>query len=260
MAAWYVLAALGVFPHCPGRPSYVFTSPLFPKAVVSLAGGRKLVITAPGTSESAVYVRQVKVNGHAQSRLWISHEELANGGKVEFTMAERPEKRRLNAMDLPPSLSAYSSPAEWTDAVPLRVAINCGGAELGDYVADVYSTGGDAVNLTPSPTKVGDTQRQGDFQYHIPLPMPVVGDSYTLNLHFAPSATDGTMEVHVNGVSVLSKYRPPSTAGVVVHSIGGLLPTDGFLTIGFAGSASNPQDASSRVSAVEVIATPNRIK
>ena len=260
MAAWYVLAALGVFPHCPGRPSYVFTSPLFPKAVVSLKGGRKLVITAPGTSESAVYVRQVKINSHAQSRFWISHEELAKGGNVEFIMAERPEKRRLNAMDLPPSLSTYSSPPDWTDAVPLRVAINCGGVELGDYVADVYSTGGDAENLTPSPTKVGDTQRQGDFQYRIPLPMPVVGESYTLNLHFAPSTTDGTMDVHVNGVSVLSNYRPPSAGGVVVHSISGLLPTGGFLTIAFASSANIPPDSSSRVSAIEVIATPKPLK
>ena len=35
MSAWYVLAALGLFPHCPGDPSYTTTAPLFDEATLA---------------------------------------------------------------------------------------------------------------------------------------------------------------------------------------------------------------------------------
>ena len=34
MAAWFILSALGVYPVCPGKPSYTLGSPLFARATV----------------------------------------------------------------------------------------------------------------------------------------------------------------------------------------------------------------------------------
>ena len=254
MSAWYVLAALGVFPHCPGRPSYIFTSPLFPKAEISLAGGKKLVISAPATSQQAVYVHDIKLNGHSHSPLWISHEDLVKGGKLEFAMAERPRKRKLSLQDLPPSMTAYTSVSDQTDSTPLRVAINCGGDELGEFVGDCYSTGGDAVSLSQNPANLADTVRQGTFRYSIPLPMPSKDEAYTLKLHFPAQNSTGTMNVSINGKSVLSNYQPASASGENVHSIKNLLPDDsGYLTIAFAPSTGSQAGASS-VAALEVTA------
>ncbi len=245
MSAWYVLAALGIFPHCPGRPSYVFTSPLFPKAELTLHGGKKLVIAAANATQEAPYVRSVRLNGHLQNRLWITHADLVNGGHLEFDMAKRPKKRRLSKLDLPPSLSAYSTTAALTDDIPLQVAVNCGGTELSTYVADCYGTGGDAVSLKPNPEGILDSVRQGTFAYRIPLPMPPEGEAYTLDLHFASTAVAGSMNIGINGLTVLREFRPASPSGGEVRSFKRLLPAhDGYITLSVAPSGGSADAAS----------------
>ena len=47
-SAWYVFSALGFYPVCPGSGEYALGSPLFPKAKVTLSGGKTLTITAKG--------------------------------------------------------------------------------------------------------------------------------------------------------------------------------------------------------------------
>ncbi len=47
-SAWYVFSALGFYPVCPGSGEYALGSPLFPKAEVTLPGGKTLTITAKG--------------------------------------------------------------------------------------------------------------------------------------------------------------------------------------------------------------------
>ena len=45
MGAWYVLAALGLFPHCPGDPAYTSTVPLFESATLHGDDGRTIRLT-----------------------------------------------------------------------------------------------------------------------------------------------------------------------------------------------------------------------
>ena len=47
MSAWYLFSSLGFYPLQVGSPTYAIGSPLFTKATVRLAGGKKLVISAP---------------------------------------------------------------------------------------------------------------------------------------------------------------------------------------------------------------------
>ncbi len=244
MSAWYVLAALGIFPHCPGRPSYVFTSPLFPRAEVTLRGGKKLIINAPNTSEYSPYVRSVRLNGHLQNRLWITHADLVNGGDLQFEMALRPLKRRISVLDLPPSMSPYGTETPMTDDIPLQVAVNCGGAEITDYVADCYGTGGEPVQTNTNPAGILDTQRQGTFYYRIPLPMPADGEAYALDLHFAAPRSNGTMNVTVNGLTVLRDFRPTAKTGGEVHFIQPLRPAaDGYILVQVTPSVGSPDSA-----------------
>ena len=46
MSAWYVFSSLGFYPVCPGSNEFALTAPQFPKAVVRLANGRTLTVTA----------------------------------------------------------------------------------------------------------------------------------------------------------------------------------------------------------------------
>lgn len=47
-SAWYVFSALGFYPVCPAGGQYALGTPLFPKAEVSLPGGKTLTVTAKG--------------------------------------------------------------------------------------------------------------------------------------------------------------------------------------------------------------------
>ena len=43
MSAWYVFASLGLFPHCPGKPEYVRSTPLVRSAEISVPGRQNTI-------------------------------------------------------------------------------------------------------------------------------------------------------------------------------------------------------------------------
>jgi putative alpha-1,2-mannosidase len=86
MSSWYIFSALGFYPVCPGRADYDIGTPLFRKVTLHLAGGRDLVIKAPGVSAGNKYVRRVRIKGRGYDGLQLSHELLVKGGEIEFGM------------------------------------------------------------------------------------------------------------------------------------------------------------------------------
>ena len=106
MASWYVLSALGIYPVCPGHPSYVLGAPLFPRATISVQGGNSLAITGEGNSAENVYVQDVRWNGETYGKTWVSHDSLVGGGELAFTMGQVPKTdQKYGDDDLPYSLS-----------------------------------------------------------------------------------------------------------------------------------------------------------
>jgi predicted alpha-1,2-mannosidase len=105
MSSWYVLNALGLMPLCPGYPSFVLGSPLFTKSVVHLNAGRDLTIEAKGNSAGKPYVQSMAWNRKPHESTWITHEVLAQGGALRFSMGATPLKRRYTKQQLPFSLS-----------------------------------------------------------------------------------------------------------------------------------------------------------
>jgi len=86
MSSWYVFSALGFYPVCPGRPLYDVGTPLFRKVTVHLAGGRELVLRAPGVSPRNKYVRGIRLNERTHESLMLAHELVAKGGEIVFEM------------------------------------------------------------------------------------------------------------------------------------------------------------------------------
>lgn len=104
MSAWFVFSALGFYPVDPVEAVYVFGSPLFTRAVLSVGQGRELVVEAPGNGPDTPYVAAIDWNGRPWTKSWISHAELSRGGTLRFTMAREPNPAFGAALaDRPPS-------------------------------------------------------------------------------------------------------------------------------------------------------------
>lgn len=97
MSAWYVLAAAGLHPVCPGDNLYMLTSPVFDKVTFHLDehfyGGGSFVIEAVNNSPANVYIKSATLNGKPLNRAWLTHDEVVNGGVLRLVMADKPNKK-----------------------------------------------------------------------------------------------------------------------------------------------------------------------
>lgn len=96
MSAWYVLAAMGLHPVCPGDGIYQLTSPVFSQVSIRLDPkyykGGSFTVIAKGNSETNIYIQSATLNGKPLNRAWITHEEMLSGGKLAYVMGTEPNK------------------------------------------------------------------------------------------------------------------------------------------------------------------------
>lgn len=89
MSAWYILAASGFHPLCPGLPEYEITSPIFDRITYNLPSGNQFVITADRPSPDAIYIDTVTLNGEKLTGTAIPHSAIINGGTLHFKLTEK---------------------------------------------------------------------------------------------------------------------------------------------------------------------------
>ena len=77
MGAWYIWAAAGFYPFCPGKPEFVAHAPLFPLLVFHLEGGEKLTVR-PASDGIA------RLNGQPVRPDALPYSELVCGGLLEL--------------------------------------------------------------------------------------------------------------------------------------------------------------------------------
>ena len=94
MLAWYVFTAMGFYPVCPGTNQYVLSAPYLPYLKLTFPNGKTFEIKASKVSDKNRYVRSVKLNGKSYDKMYITHEDILNGGMLEFTMGSSPNKKR----------------------------------------------------------------------------------------------------------------------------------------------------------------------
>lgn len=102
MSAWYLFSVMGFYPVCPGTEQYVIGAPYLPYIRLKLPNGKDLEIKAPGVSDKKRYVKSLKLNGRTYDKLYITHDDIMNGGILEFEMASTPNKRRGLSRDAKP--------------------------------------------------------------------------------------------------------------------------------------------------------------
>lgn len=89
MSAWYIFSALGFYPVAPGSDQYSLGSPSVANATLQLENGKTFEIEAVGQGDKNVYVKKVLLNGQPLNRLYITHQEIMNGGKLSFYMSPK---------------------------------------------------------------------------------------------------------------------------------------------------------------------------
>ncbi|GLU57051.1 sugar hydrolase [Dyadobacter frigoris] len=97
MSAWFIFSSLGFYPVAPGSDQYIFTSPTVQNAKLNLENGNTFEIDVKDQSDKNVYVQKIELNGKVLTRNYITHAEIMDGGKINFFMGAKPNKKRVTA-------------------------------------------------------------------------------------------------------------------------------------------------------------------
>jgi predicted alpha-1,2-mannosidase len=92
MSAWYVFSAMGFYPVNPSDLKYQFGSPLVQEAKLEVGQGKYFTMKAPLASKENKYIQKVTLNGMVIDHSFITHQEIMDGGTLEFTMGAEPNK------------------------------------------------------------------------------------------------------------------------------------------------------------------------
>ncbi|GEP94277.1 GH92 family glycosyl hydrolase [Chitinophaga cymbidii] len=96
MSAWYVLAASGLHPVCPGSTRYEITSPVFNTITIALdpayAKGRQFTVRTRNNTPANRYIQRAWLNGKPYARCYLDHALIAAGGTLELEMGSKPNK------------------------------------------------------------------------------------------------------------------------------------------------------------------------
>ena len=105
-SAWYVFSAMGFYPVCPGANQYVIGTPYFDKMTLHLENGKTMTITAQNCSQENKYIQSLNINGTPSTKNFFTHDQLMQGGNIQYVMGSTPNKQRgISDSDAPYSFT-----------------------------------------------------------------------------------------------------------------------------------------------------------
>jgi predicted alpha-1,2-mannosidase len=236
-SAWYVWAALGMYPATPGADTLALHGPSFPSILVQRAAGN-VTITATGASATSGFVQGVSVNGAATNRSFVRYPDLAAGGSLVYTMGATPGSWGTGVADVPPSFTAGATPPPPAPALgtnlargrPVAASAPCAAPEAGASAVDASLTSkwcslGSNATLQ---VDLGSAQQVASFVIkHAGLGGETTG--FNTGAFAIDTSTDGTTfstAVNVGGLRSSRTFHPitPRTARFVRLRI--LTPTN----------------------------------
>lgn len=96
MSAWYILNAMGFYAVNPGDPIYSIGRPIFDKVKINLSNGKQFTVIATNNSPENLYVQSLKLNGKMMNEPFFNHDEILQGGTLEFEMGPGKNKQLFN--------------------------------------------------------------------------------------------------------------------------------------------------------------------
>jgi predicted alpha-1,2-mannosidase len=214
MSSTYVWAMLGMYPENPGSQTLVFASPAFPHAAIHLPNGKTVTINAPGASPTNFYVKSMKINGTANSKLYVSYGTLAKGATLDWKLGGSATSWGSAAADAPPS---YGPVYAYTAAVsPASVDLRPGGTVT--VTLTVTSLVSAAHSLTWKAVSNGVTASPASGT----LTVPANGSAST-KVTLTAGDTDGSFPVSFDLSSTAGSVLPAPIT-VIVARPGDLVP------------------------------------
>ena len=90
ISAWYVMAAMGMYPLNPASGEYLLCAPLFDEITIQLEGNKTFRIVTRKETGDAKYIRSMKLNNQPYSKKHLDYATLANGGTLEIYLGNKP--------------------------------------------------------------------------------------------------------------------------------------------------------------------------
>jgi len=115
-SAWYVWAALGMYPATPGADTLALHGPLFPSVLVQRPGGN-VQINASGSGQ---FVQSFALNGSDRTQNFIRFPDISGAATLNFTMGTSANSSwGTGANDVPPSFNdGFTPPSPAPDFGP----------------------------------------------------------------------------------------------------------------------------------------------
>ncbi|HET7502030.1 MAG TPA: GH92 family glycosyl hydrolase, partial [Kofleriaceae bacterium] len=229
-SAWYVWAALGMYPATPGADTLALHGPSFPSILIQRAAGN-ITISASGVSATNQFVQGVTVNGAATTRSFVRYPDVAAGGTLTYTMGAAPASWGTGAGDVPPSFTAGATPPPPAPALGTNLARGravtasaaCAGTEgAANAVDGILANNSKWCSGTSGATlqvDLGSSQQVGSFVVkHAGLGGETTG--WNTGAFAIDTSTDGTTfttVVNVSGARSSRTFHPiaPRTARFV---------------------------------------------
>jgi predicted alpha-1,2-mannosidase len=113
MSAFVVFSMMGFYPVTPTLPVYDIASPVFQKVTIHLRNGKDFVIIAHNSSRQNKYVQKILLNGKPLDMIWFRHADIVNGGTLDLTMGDKPNKELGSNPKLFPPDALNVNPADY---------------------------------------------------------------------------------------------------------------------------------------------------
>ena len=84
MSAWAVFSMMGIYPDCPGEPTYTITTPVFDKIHIATAGDG-ITIECDRPTADCHYIDRIEVDGK-QNGYRITHKQLLDNANIRLTL------------------------------------------------------------------------------------------------------------------------------------------------------------------------------
>ena len=91
-SAWYVWAALGLYPVIPSEPGFAVSTPQFDGMTLWLGNGESLRLETgvQALIDNVRYIKDMKLNGEAYKGSWLPLNKIKDGGKLSYVLDAQP--------------------------------------------------------------------------------------------------------------------------------------------------------------------------
>lgn len=104
-SAWYIWAALGLYPVIPSEGGLAVSTPQFDGMTLWLGNGKKLRLETDKQAllDNVRYINEMKLNGTTYPGSWLPLDKIKNGGTLKYTLSATPTEWGAGDDLTPPS-------------------------------------------------------------------------------------------------------------------------------------------------------------